>query len=1069
MAKLLAGWGYWDVTKYSYGGDFRRSGTDLEIIENLGPAGKYPNKETKVRFADGSVAVIPNQGISDDGQVTASKKAAGEQKCGRCGDPITKEPYRANGKLLCSQTCYDFERRGIPVGGKKAAEMIHSDNELGQKMEPAVPGPEAGPANDELHENSHSENGASPVLDGDLHSPERANVNAIREAIETQSEMEVGVPISEKQEEVKAEEAGKSVEIDAKPGKQIIINIASKNDEAIGGEDQGKITSGHGGGMFGGTDLEGPALESWDYPAKKAAALSKTAAISIRDLKKAGREFLGRIRTAAISVLQGRDASGFQMVILMDGREYVLRGQDAEDFRREYAGISRPENKVNALVEKYLWKLQPYKPKTTPQAPSRTVPERTQVMSSKTAADTMRCPWCGAEARKETHDGTYKCTKCPWQEQQRKAASSKKADEDGGYEGWTNWSTWHVALLIDNTESVYNTKRNLAANALKKGIGIKQLAGQFSRLFRKQAEETAQFHEDNAQNARDDRGEFERKELEGYQPQTKEEGFKHRVDNLFYGIGDVQNSWEQPMGEVNWEEIAESAVESEKEELKAAGKPIPEPKSKDKLDLTEEDQKLMQEMGIKGALSVPDRHQLRIAIDTLKAPDAMVGVMGGMNKEQALQVLARHGLRWDDADYMAGGKGVKKAAEYKEAMGDVMHGMQQGGKILSILEQGPKTTGEVNRLLGGEEHSNLAYPFLKELQDRGMVKQKQMRWYIVAKDKTMADDTKPKGVVKSQTELEKEAGFNFFFPGQVLKEFYPEIQHEIVDYPNATNTPQGVQAPEMVGEPDQQNLDTMIDNAMDNIGIVEAIQLPGDVGEVEEVHTSADYSSTSPAGAMGIGRDGKPEVLEGAPLRKENDIRGLMFTDEFYGNYDSVPGSSLQVASKSAAGSNSGNDDIRGAGDLWREQFYGQYEGGPSAESILQKKAAAGTEVEQFGMFLKKVCGEIAATMTSAFKVTSRPLLDKVPGVGEVQLAQIEQPQGMSSYNIVNTGSRVKYLLDKLSDSQVQDCINDSWSQAAVWNDSPKGGYVYEVFVRAESIDTDSMIMRYKFVCGTRE
>jgi hypothetical protein len=372
-------------------------------------------------------------------------------------------------------------------------------------------------------------------------------------------------------------------------------------------------------------------------------------------------------------------------------------------------------------------------------------------------------------------------------------------------------------------------------------------------------------------------------------------------------------------------------------------------------------------------------------------------------------------------------------------------------------------------LLGGEEHSNLAYPFLKELQDRGMVKQKQMRWYIVAKDKTMADDTKSKGVVKSQTELEKEAGFNFFFPGQVLKEFYPEIQHEIVDYPNATNTPQGVQAPEMVGEPDQQNLDTMIDNAMDNIGIVEAIQLPGEVGEVEEVHTSADYSSTSPAGAMGIGRDGKPEVLEGAPLRKENDIRGLMFTDEFYGNYDSVPGSSLQVASKSAAGSNSGGDDIRGAGDLWREQFYGQYEGGPSAESILQKKAAAGTEVEQFGMFLKKVCGEIAATMTSAFKVTSRPLLDKVPGVGEVQLAQIEQPQGMSSYNIVNTGSRVKYLLDKLSDSQVQYCINDSWSQAAVWNDSPKGGYVYEVFVRAESIDTDSMIMRYKFVCGTRE
>jgi hypothetical protein len=38
---------------------------------------------------------------------TAAKKAAAV--CGRCGDPITKDPYRANGKLLCSKTCFDYE------------------------------------------------------------------------------------------------------------------------------------------------------------------------------------------------------------------------------------------------------------------------------------------------------------------------------------------------------------------------------------------------------------------------------------------------------------------------------------------------------------------------------------------------------------------------------------------------------------------------------------------------------------------------------------------------------------------------------------------------------------------------------------------------------------------------------------------------------------------------------------------------------------------------------------------------------------------------------------------------
>ena len=143
-------------------------------------------------------------------------------------------------------------------------------------------------------------------------------------------------------------------------------------------------------------------------------------------------------------------------------------------------------------------------------------------------------------------------------------------------------------------------------------------------------------------------------------------------------------------------------------------------------------------------------------------------------------------------------------------------------------------------------------------------------------------------MAKTEEELQKEAGFNFFFPGQVLKEFYPEIQHEIVDYPNATNQPMsGAGAPEMVGDGGHE-LEGLLDEALDTT-VVEMIQLPADIGEVEPMAmAAADYSSTSPAGGMGIGRDGKPEVLEGAPLRKENDIRGYMFTDEFYGQYEGV-------------------------------------------------------------------------------------------------------------------------------------------------------------------------------------
>jgi hypothetical protein len=41
---------------------------------------------------------------------------------------------------------------------------------------------------------------------------------------------------------------------------------------------------------------------------------------------------------------------------------------------------------------------------------------------------------------------------------------------------------------------------------------------------------------------------------------------------------------------------------------------------------------------------------------------------------------------------------------------------------------------------------------------------------------------------------------------------------------------------------------------------------------------------------VGLGRDVKEQVLEGAPLRKENDIRGNAFLDEYHQQYEGVPG-----------------------------------------------------------------------------------------------------------------------------------------------------------------------------------
>jgi hypothetical protein len=40
-------------------------------------------------------------------------------------------------------------------------------------------------------------------------------------------------------------------------------------------------------------------------------------------------------------------------------------------------------------------------------------------------------------------------------------------------------------------------------------------------------------------------------------------------------------------------------------------------------------------------LTIPERHQLKIARDTLRMPDAMVGVMGGPSKQEAREIIKR--------------------------------------------------------------------------------------------------------------------------------------------------------------------------------------------------------------------------------------------------------------------------------------------------------------------------------------------------------------------------------------------------------------------------------------------
>jgi len=256
-------------------------------------------------------------------------------------------------------------------------------------------------------------------------------------------------------------------------------------------------------------------------------------------------------------------------------------------------------------------------------------------------------------------------------------------------------------------------------------------------------------------------------------------------------------------------------------------------------------------------------------------------------------------------------------------------------------------------------------------------------------------DEKPDFLKKKDSKL---AAFDMFIPGQVLKEFYPEVLNETVEYPSdsfsqQTSSPDGLPP---AGEP---------------------------------------YISTDPAAAMGIGRDGKKQIMEGAPLRQENDIRGYSFDQEYYSQREGIPGKAFAALHVLAS---------------------------------INKTASATEFKAQFGDFLKKAMGEVAATFIAAFKTTYRPPMKQVPGTGEIKLDDMEQAATFPSGGLLQVASRVRYLMSKLTDSDIQECINGAWSQAAVFNSDAKDGYTYEIFVRPETIDKQTLVLKYSWVAGTK-
>jgi len=179
------------------------------------------------------------------------------------------------------------------------------------------------------------------------------------------------------------------------------------------------------------------------------------------------------VKTAKVQVSQGQDEQGFHMLINLNGTEYVLRNADAEQFRKDYAAIQKPEEKVNALVERYLGKLQRYAPA------AKKPPVQTQEDRAKGLQDADNY-WAGKGAPEQQADSEAyyegKGAPKPGQAFRRYTSmtsnlfASDEAPDDGPdyYDFPKNWKE-------EETEETHDRKHEGAADALQtKNFGPSQ-------------------------------------------------------------------------------------------------------------------------------------------------------------------------------------------------------------------------------------------------------------------------------------------------------------------------------------------------------------------------------------------------------------------------------------------------------------------------------------------------------------------------------------------------------------------------------------------------------------------
>jgi len=252
--------------------------------------------------------------------------------------------------------------------------------------------------------------------------------------------------------------------------------------------------------------------------------------------------------------------------------------------------------------------------------------------------------------------------------------------------------------------------------------------------------------------------------------------------------------------------------------------------------------------------------------------------------------------------------------------------------------------------------------------------------------------------------------FDWMAPGQVLKEFYPDVLNQMMTHEHEDSDYHPVSPDEELREEPTKHNEDITRN---------------------EVDADEKHSLTSP-GLVSTESGG------GTPLRSlERNIRGPFFADQFYKIHADISPANLTI------------------------------------KSSLNKFASEIDAPKIVADFLAKLSAEIASTLLAAFMVTESPSFVGVPTSGTIDLDAVTSGQMISpllaSGVVSPLAAQLRSLLEGMNDSELTNAINDAWAQSAVWKDSGTSSFLYEVFVRIEAVDTTAMVVTYKFVTGLKE